>query len=481
MEDSEALALVTEAFENSHGKSLNDIQRKVFSGIWEGKTYEEIANETGYTPGAIAKDIAHKFWKLLSEALGEKVRKNNFKVAMERYRDREKNPIQADEIIIHNQEFEAFKMIIDIIKKQKNKETDVITISANNYDEFIQVDKICPEHECVIEEDKRIFCAGGSGANTVCGLAKLGKKTAIVGCVKDDSKGHRIRESFDDFYVDSELLIINDEVDSKTGSTQVLVEKSSGRRQILVSPGVNNCLSEILQKNNEQKLEDVLTKVKISKIIHLTSFASKAEMELQSTILNRIRDENIIVSLTPGAIYVAEGLDGLNKILACTNIMFVYAQQLDLLLERSHDEIHESIKQISLKKKVDLFFDWKIRRQMSHPMILVIKDSLKYKSNNMYKNYVSVATNFENEVSFFEHQSIKFNKQGRTFIPEDTTGTGDALVAGFLYGILEGKSIEACTDFGFIMSKEVSRKLGARTNLPDKDLLISIANGTRTG
>lgn len=479
MEYSEALALVTEVFKNTHQRSLNNSEELVFWGIWEGKTYEQIANETKYTAGTISKDIAHKFWKLLSEALGEKVRKNNFKVELERYKDRKKNPIQGDKII-DNKDFEAFKIIIDIIKKQRNKETDVITISANNYDEFIQIDKICPEHECVIEEDQRIFCAGGSGANTICGLAKLGKKTAIVGCVKDDSKGHRIRESFKDFSVDSELLIINNELDFKTGSTQVLVEKSSGRRQILVTPGINSCLSEILQENNEQKLEDVLKKVKTSKIIHLTSFASKAEMELQSTILNLIRNENIIVSLTPGAIYVAEGLDGLNKILACTNIMFVYAQQLDLLLERSPDEIYESIKQISLEDKINLFFAWRIKKQMLHPMILVIKDSLKYKSNNMYKNYISVATNFENKVSFFEHQSIKFNKQGRTFIPEDTTGTGDALVAGFLYGILEGKSIETCTDFGFIMSKEVSHKLGARTNLPDKDLLISIANGTRT-
>jgi sugar/nucleoside kinase (ribokinase family) len=58
-----------------------------------------------------------------------------------------------------------------------------------------------------------------------------------------------------------------------------------------------------------------------------------------------------------------------------------------------------------------------------------------------------------------------------TELSKDTTGAGDALAAGFLYGILEGEDIETCTDFGFIMSREASKKFGARSNLPDQFLL----------
>ncbi len=84
--------------------------------------------------------------------------------ALERKRDFS-IPVQLD----------AFKKIIDIIKEEKNKEIDVIAISANNYDHFLKVDKILPEHESVIISE--FSSAGGSGANTVCGLSTLGKKS----------------------------------------------------------------------------------------------------------------------------------------------------------------------------------------------------------------------------------------------------------------------------------------------------------------
>jgi ribokinase len=375
-------------------------------------------------------------------------------------------------------QLDAFKKIIDIIKEEKNKEIDVITISANNYDHFLKVDKILPEHESVIISE--FSSAGGSGANTVCGLSRLGKKTSIVGCVKDDNEGRKIIESFHEFSVDSKLLIIENNVvysNTKTGNTLVLVERFSGRRQILVTPGINNYLSEILRANNEQKLNDVVAQVKKAKILHLTSFAGKPEMELQLSILNQIRGDNIIVSFTPGAIYVAEGLDRLSGILAATNIMFLYTQQLNQLLEHSHkmNEIEEFEADLSLKRKIDLFFKWKIKRHIIHPMTIVIKDYSQDKSSSVYQNHIYVASSFGTSTSFFSHENQKFNEQNyRTILPEDTTGTGDALAAGFLYGILEQENIETCADFGFIMSICASRKLGARSNLLDETLLKAI-------
>ena len=109
---------------------------------------------------------------------------------------------------------------------------------------------------------------------------------------------------------------------------------------------------------------------------------------------------------------------------------------------------------------------------MTHPLIIVIKNYSRARVNNIYKNHILVASHFENCVSFFKHSSRKFNEpRNTTIIPEDSTGTGDALAAGFLYGILEGENIETCTDFGFIISREVSQRLGARSNLPDENSL----------
>ncbi|MBE9118616.1 AAA-like domain-containing protein [Lusitaniella coriacea LEGE 07157] len=66
------------------GKHLSDVDKIVLEGAWNGQSYEEIADSAGYSPDYIRGDAAPKFWKLLSEAFGEKLKKRNFRVALER-------------------------------------------------------------------------------------------------------------------------------------------------------------------------------------------------------------------------------------------------------------------------------------------------------------------------------------------------------------------------------------------------------------
>ena len=66
------------------GKRLDDLQRAVVRGTWQGKTYPQIAKESYCTPRHI-RNVASKLWQLLSEMLEEKVKKSNFRSAMERY------------------------------------------------------------------------------------------------------------------------------------------------------------------------------------------------------------------------------------------------------------------------------------------------------------------------------------------------------------------------------------------------------------
>ena len=63
------------------GKHLSDLERKVFLGSWEGKTYEKIYP---INPQYIEKDVGYKLWKKLSQVLGEKVKKKTIKGAIER-------------------------------------------------------------------------------------------------------------------------------------------------------------------------------------------------------------------------------------------------------------------------------------------------------------------------------------------------------------------------------------------------------------
>lgn len=55
---------------------LKDVQELVFRQSWKGKTYQEIAEESGYSSEHI-RDVGFRLWQFLSDVLGIKVTKSN--------------------------------------------------------------------------------------------------------------------------------------------------------------------------------------------------------------------------------------------------------------------------------------------------------------------------------------------------------------------------------------------------------------------
>jgi len=77
----EALVIVETALDYDR---LNKVQEIVFRQSWEGRSYAEIAKSADYEVDYI-KDAGAKLWKLLSKALGEKVKKDNLQSVLKRY------------------------------------------------------------------------------------------------------------------------------------------------------------------------------------------------------------------------------------------------------------------------------------------------------------------------------------------------------------------------------------------------------------
>jgi hypothetical protein len=65
------------------GKHLDDAQEAVVKGVWESKTYEEIAAQCNRSERHI-RDVGYKLWQILSEKLGEDIHKSNFCWTIER-------------------------------------------------------------------------------------------------------------------------------------------------------------------------------------------------------------------------------------------------------------------------------------------------------------------------------------------------------------------------------------------------------------
>ncbi len=87
-------------------KHLSDIELQVLQGAWEGKSYALIAEELGYTLEYINSDVGYGLWSKLSQAIGEKVTKRNFRGALERYKidhgDRPPEPLANSEPVYRN-------------------------------------------------------------------------------------------------------------------------------------------------------------------------------------------------------------------------------------------------------------------------------------------------------------------------------------------------------------------------------------------
>ena len=84
MSVTEFLQLVDQLVFKYTGNHLNNLQKNVVKGIWQGKTYGEIAKEFGYDSENHIGNVSRELYKILSEQLGEDVNKSNFCWTIER-------------------------------------------------------------------------------------------------------------------------------------------------------------------------------------------------------------------------------------------------------------------------------------------------------------------------------------------------------------------------------------------------------------
>jgi len=79
----EVLQFVDRLVEKQTGEHLDDLQKDVIQGVWQGKTYNQIADECGYDKNYVG-DVSRKLFKVLSEQLNEDINKSNFSWTIER-------------------------------------------------------------------------------------------------------------------------------------------------------------------------------------------------------------------------------------------------------------------------------------------------------------------------------------------------------------------------------------------------------------
>jgi len=288
---------------------------------------------------------------------------------------------------------------------------DVVGFGALNVDKLYRVNRIAREGE-----ESFILNAsespGGSAANTIVGLARLGAAAGFIGKVANDHEGRLLLDDFKREGVNTEGIIIANE--GKSGTVSAFVDKN-GERALYVHPSVNDTLT----------YEEIsLDHIRQTEFLHLTSVDEKP-FQTQKRLVKELPE--VKVSLDPGEIYARKGLVKLRPILKQCLVVMPSEGEVKLITGKGWTEGAE---------------------QLLHEGTGIVAVKLGERGC-----YVTDGSQ-RHVVPAYKTKVV------------DTTGAGDAFCAGFLYGLLKKKDLYECGRLGNFVASRCIAEVGARKGLP---------------
>ncbi|PWB87206.1 carbohydrate kinase family protein [Methanobrevibacter thaueri] len=282
---------------------------------------------------------------------------------------------------------------------------EVIGFGALNVDKLYSVENIASkDEESFIKGETDT--PGGSAANTMVGLSRLGCSTSIIGKIAEDDDGDLI-----EYNLAINGIYTNNLIYSETGATGKCLGfvDSNGERCLYIDPGVND----------EIRLDEINPlNIMRCKIMHYTSFVGDS-FNTQIELLDLLNKE-CILSFDPGMLYVQKGFDELKPILDRTDILLINESELRLLCNNNES---------SLKELAIGFLDMGIET-------VVIKQGSK--------GVFAMNNNETCEVESYKCDVV------------DTTGAGDSFNSGFLYSYLKGYDLgKSCQIGNWVASKAI--------------------------
>ncbi|MEA1894637.1 MAG: carbohydrate kinase family protein [Euryarchaeota archaeon] len=307
-----------------------------------------------------------------------------------------------------------------ILKLWRRRVVEVVGIGALNIDKLYLVERIGAAGEEIgvysVSEQP-----GGSAANTIAALARLGIKTGFIGRIGDDADGAYLRSEVVKEGVDTQGIEV---ARGRTGSAIVLVDPG-GERSMYVHPGVNDALS-VTSEN--------ISYVKNAKYLHLSSFVSETVIDVQREILDRSRAE---ISFAPGMLYVRRGLDALRGIISNARVVFLNRDEVEMLTGSGYRKGAGGLNEIGAE---------------------------------------IVVVTLGGDGCYIRTPDTEVSIPGLAARVVDTTGAGDAFCAGFLYGLLADESLGMCGRLGNFVASKCIEVVGAREGLPRVSEIVEDQN-----
>jgi len=309
---------------------------------------------------------------------------------------------------------------------------DVVGLGALNVDLIYEVDLAFPgiepgrERIAKYEEFKEFLnllrnkgrlkskSGGGSAANTIYALAKMGFSTGYVGKAGRDEEGKFLLRELKMAGVDIDKI----QRDEKSGICIALLNRK-GERSILVLPYANDELSYP---------EVDLNYLNRAKIVHMTSFAGNQPFQVQKRIASQLKTK---ISFNPGEPHIKRGIEELRPILERTFVLFATGKEIKMLTSKDY------------QRGTRILLDYGIK--------------------------IAVCT-LGKEGSYILSEKEKLRIPAEKVKTIDTTGAGDVYTAGFLAGLLKKLPLFECARLATRAAAQSIKGYG-RSSYPDRRLV----------
>lgn len=308
----------------------------------------------------------------------------------------------------------------------------IVDVIANADDAFIEAEALTKGGMTLIDAARAqtlydamgpgIAISGGSAANTMAGLARLGHKTAFVGQVADDQLGevfaHDVRAEGIDFAV------------TPRGG-----EPPTARCLILVTPDGQRTMNTFLGAAQYLPESAVDTaKIEASEWLYLEGYLWNAP-ESRAAMTGAIRVAKAAgrkVALTLSDAFVVHGhRDEFFDLIDNAQIDLLFANDTEVRAMMQTEDIEAAVKALSVRV----------------PTLVCTHGAAGAEAHHGGEHARVPAEPVEAVV--------------------DTTGAGDLFAAGVFAGLAEGRGLADCLTMGAVCAAEVISHYGAR---PEKDL-----------
>ncbi len=353
----------------------------------------------------------------------------------------------------------AVAELVSRVASTSSRRWDAVAVTAHNFDRIYLVDRVAPDHEVSIDVPFEV--PGGSGANTIAALGRLGCAVAAAGIVAGDEEGQRLLDGLTTAGVDTANVLVDAHAAGVRTGHSVIFSDPQGVRSIYVHPGVNEVLAERMY-GDPARVEVLKATIARCRILHLTSFTSPAELGLQEVLVSAL-DAYAVLSLNPGALYASLGLDRLDPILSRANVLFLYEQNLRELVDNSAAPSRGS-REPGVRNDLERLYAWKGLKGYDQPLVTLVKRFRSALSGQPEAGYLTIASGRCGLEEVIGTQARIGPTKRRSV--RDSTGAGDAMAAGLHFGLLHGASLAECADLAYLMATLVSDHIGGRDGQP---------------